>query len=401
MTPSLSICLFSSFYPPVYSGSAIHCADLARNLVKRGCRVTVITSRVSPESPEFEIVEGIVIHRLPCLMLPKLEIALNFPWLNLSFFPHNMRRVLEILYEHPPDVLHLHNHMFDSALLAVFAARHLNIPLALSVHTIIKHSRPLYDFFLHLADLYLLKYWVVQQAQIVICQDATVEAYIGKTFDHKHVALIPYGISPLREPNPENVEALRERYGLNDYPIILSLGHLHETRNRKELIGILPELLNIFPGLKLLIVGYVGTDSARKLAERLGVEKNVIFAGAIPHEDIPDFLALADIEAHWFDLTHPHRTPGIAGQEVMLAGGVLVTNAHEDVYGAGVFRDGENVILIDPSDPHALFESMVNILSDAKKRHAIGANSKRTARECFSWDAVYGRMTEAYFSIKN
>lgn len=395
----LSVCIFSSFYPPVYSGSAIHCADLADNLARRGCHVTVITSRVTAESPEYETTNGVDIYRLPAIKLPRLPIALNFPWLNISFSPANVRRVRNILKNNPPDVLHLHNHMFDSALHAVDAARKFNLPLVLTVHSIIKHTNPFYDFALHFIDRFILKRLVVGRADVVICQDDIIAEYVRNTFDARNIALIPYGITPLKQTDPQKTKALRRKYTRGDGPILLSLGHLHETRDRRELIAILPRLLTVFPALKVLIVGYIGTDSTARLARESGVQDSVILTGAVPHADVVEFLDMADLEAHWFDQKHPHKTPGIAGQEVMMAGRVLVTNAPENIYGEGVLRNDENVVLINPADANALFAKLSEMLADEDKRWRIGAFAKRTAEEHFSWQVVGGRMLEIYRSI--
>lgn len=395
-----SICIFTNLYPPAFSGSSIHCVELARNLAKQGCRVKIITSKLISTSPDYEIVDGVEIFRLPALALPKLPISLNFPWLNLCFSPLNLQRVLRILQDNPPDVLHLHNHMFDSAFLAVITSRKMNIPLALSVHTIIKHTNPIYNGLLHFADRFVLKFLVVLRSKIVICQDEIVENYIKRTFGHPNIRLIPYGITPMREPNRQKLGVLRKKYKLEGGPIILSLGHLHDTRNRRELIEIMPGLLRLFPLLKLLIVGYVGTDSARKLAASLGVEGSVIFTNTVPHADIPEFLALADVEAHWFDQKHPHKTPGIAGQEVMTAGKVMISNASENVYGKGVLKNWGNAILVDPRDHDQLLKNIAGILSSSEARDRIQDYARETARQHFSWDVICGKIIETYKSIQ-
>lgn len=400
MKPQPSICIITSLYPPAVSGSAIHCVELGRNLTKQGCRVTIITAKLDPASPDRETAEGVEIFRLPAIRLPKLPIALNFPWLNLSFSPANLRRVLNILQENPPDVLHLHNHMFDSAFLAVSASRRLNIPLALSVHTIIKHTNPIHDVLLQLADRFILKHLVVRKSRIVICQDEIVETYVRRTFGHQNTRLIPYGIDALRKPDPQKVETLRKKYEVGDGPVLLSLGHLHETRSRKELIEALPKLLKFFPKLKLLIVGYVGTNSARKRAETLGVESSVICTGAVPHADVPEFLALADVEAHWFDQKHPHKTPGIAGQEVLMAGKAMMTRAVEDVYGKGILMNNENVMLVNPHNLDQLVERLAWILSDRQARQKMESAASLAARQHFSWDVICNRMIDAYKSIQ-
>lgn len=391
-----SICILTNLYPPVFSGSSIHCAELAKNLVQRGMDVTVITSRLTFESPEFEIVNGVNIYRIPSIKLPKMSIALNFPWLNFSFSLHNLKKVFQILRKHQPNVLHLHNHMFDSVLYAVIAKFYFKIPLVLSVHTIIKHTNPIFDFLLHLVDRFILKHLIIKRANTIICQDYIIENYVKKTFNYQNIILIPYGITPLRKPSKKKTSELRQKYNIKTGPIILSLGHLHETRNRKELITILPRLLTVFPKLKVLIVGYVGTNSTEKLARQLGVHKNIVFAGTVPHSNISEFLEIADVEAHWFDKKHPHKTPGIAGQEAMMTGKVLISNTLENIYGEGVLRNEKNILLVDPNDSSLLFEKISEVLVDKSKRFMIEKNAQETAQKYFSWDVICRKIITIY-----
>ena len=57
----------------------------------------MITARLTKDSPEYERPGGVHVYRLPAWRLPKLPIALNFPWLNATFCPANLRRIDAIL----------------------------------------------------------------------------------------------------------------------------------------------------------------------------------------------------------------------------------------------------------------------------------------------------------------
>jgi len=392
----ITVCMFTNLYPPAYSGSSTQCAQLAEELTREGHRVIVITSHLDAQSPAFEIRSGVVVHRLPCLKLPRLPIALNFPWINITFTRRNKQRILEILQAEEVDVIHAHNHMFDMVFHAIRAAHRLKKPLALTIHTIIRHPNPVFDVILSLADRFILGPHVVQKADAVICPDDIILQYAMKTLRAKTTTLIPYGIQPPPPPDPQNMTAIRDRYRLGNGPVILSLGHLHEIRNRRELILALPELRKVFPQLKVLVVGDIGTRSAHELADRLGVLDHLVFTGAVPHSEIQDYIGIADLEAHWFDKNHPHKALGIAAQEAMAAGRVVIGNADEDVYGKGVLINGENVILINQNDSLALARKITELLSKREKRALIESNAKAVIQEHFSWSAVSQKTLAAY-----
>lgn len=400
-TTPLTVCMFSNLYPPVYSGSSTQCSQLAKELAKLNFNVVVITSRIDMASKEFEVVDGVCVYRLPCIRLPRMPIALNFPWLNITYTFRNNQRIGEILRKHPPDIIHLHNHMFDLALHAVHMAGRLNKPLIVSMHTIIKHPTFIYNIILTLVDRVLLKHLVVRKAKILICPDQIIVDYAMRTFGNVRTKLIPYGINELPDPDLSNSLRIRNRYKIGPGPVIISLGHLHEIRNRKELILITPELVGRFPNIKIMIVGDVGTRSAEILAEKLKVSDYIIFTGAVPHYEIQDYLALGDIEAHWFDKKHPHKSLGIAAQEAMSAGKVVIGNAEENLYGRGILENGANVILVDPSESQTLICKIIDLLEDDLKRSFIGKNARNLTRKHFSWYVICKQIVAVYSEFQS
>ncbi len=393
----LTICMFSNLYPPVCSGSSTQCSQLAHELSKRGHEVVVITAHLDKQTALYENVDGVHVYRLPALHLPKMAVSLNFPWLNSTFVPGNARRVNAIFNKHKPDVIHLHNHMFDLSFSAIRTARQFNIPLVITIHTLIKHPRQIYNLMLYPLDRQLLKHAVIEKADLILCPDATIERYVSEAFGPVDKTLLPYGITQMSEPSEQQMVSIRQKYGLKNSPVILSLGHLHEIRNRKELIEILPALLPRFPDLKLMIVGDVGTNSAETLAKRLGVNNAVIFTGSVPHSEVPNYLGIADLEAHWFHESNPqNKTLGIAALEAMGAGKVVVGTADEDVYGKGVLVNDCNVILVSLASLGNLALRITQLLENDQKRAEIGMQAQKTIVSHFSWDSVCKQTLAAY-----
>ena len=395
----LRICMVSNLYPPIPTGSATQCAGLAKALADHDCQVIVITTKSDRSSPAYETTNGVHVYRLPAIRLPRLGIALNFPWLFLTMLPGNMKRIDTILARHEPDIIHLHNHMFDMAFLAVKAARKSQKPLVITIHTMVRHSTKFYDFLLVLFDKFILRKIILNNSALLIVPERTIFDYVESYFKVKKPILIPYGIDQLPSPVPEKIKALRKKYKLTQGPIILSIGHLHSIRNRKELIEILPELVKKFPDIQVLIVGDVGTRSVEKLGNQLGVSEHIVFTGTIPKSELADHMALGEVEAHWFDKSHPQQVPGIAAQEAMAAGKVVFSVAKENVYGEGVLRDWSNIMLIDPENPKDLITRIVAVLNDGPKRREIGEQARQTIRSNFSWEIVSEQTIRVYRAV--
>jgi 1,2-diacylglycerol 3-alpha-glucosyltransferase len=392
--------MFSNLYwPPVVSGSATQSAQLATRLASRGCNVLVITANLQSHTFEHTVEEGVDVYRLPAIRLPKSAISLNFPWLNYTFTYSNLRRIFQICERHRPDAFHLHNHMFDLAFSAAAASKRLRTPLFITVHTVIKHPQRHINSVLEFFDRRLLRKFVIERAQGIICPEMTIRDYVQSAFGKTTVEVVPYGIEALAAPREDVTRKILHTYRLDGRRVILSLGHLHEIRNRKDLIEAMPRVLKDVPNAVLVVVGAIGTQSAAIRVRHLGISNSVVFTGAVPHTEVPSFMQIADIDAQWFQKNNPqNRTLGIAALEAMSVGKTVIGTADENVYGEGVLKSWHNVVLVEPDRPNELAEVIVKLLRDSALRTEIGVRAAETIRRHFSWETVCSKLMKIYSS---
>ncbi len=392
-----SVCIFSNLYPPIVSGSSTQSSGLARELASRGIEVSVITSKIDEKMPEYERSEDVHVYRLPSKIMPRMEIALNFPWLNYTYTLNNQKRIDDIIKRHRPKILHLHNHMFDLSFSATKFRNRYKIPLVVTIHTVIKHSRQFYNLILYPADRIFLRKTVIDKTDLIICPDYNVRRYVEEAFKAKNHILIPYGIDQLKPPMPEKINRIEEKYELKEKNIILSLGHVHELRNRIDLIEAMPKVLKNVPNAILLIVGEVTTDLPGKLVSSLGIQKSVVFTGAVPHDDISAYFSLAKVEAHWLNQDDPEETSlGIASLESMSFGKPIIAVANVDTYGEGVLKNGQNCVIAKHSNSDYLANIITELLDDEEKRKMIGNNAYKTIQEYFTWGSICRQTLKAY-----
>jgi 1,2-diacylglycerol 3-alpha-glucosyltransferase len=387
--------MLTNLYPPVVSGSSTQSHDLARELVRQGHEVIVITARIFDHTPEVEFQAGVTVYRIGAFRLPKMSIALNFPWLNVTMTPRNRRRMLSILEEERVDVVHVHNHMFDMALNGAWLSRRLGIPFVVTIHTLIKHSNPIYNALLYPLDRFFLKWFVLGKADGIVCPDFNVQEYLRERFGREGV-VIPYGIQLDPSP-PGEAEKVCSEFHLAGKRVILSIGHVHALRNREDLIRAFPHVLRAVPEAVLVIVGNVTDALPEAIARELGVTDRVIFTGAQPRSRIPAFLELAELEAHWLNQDDPEKTSfGVASMEAMSQGKAILAAANPNTYGPGILENGRNVIVVDAGKPEALADTIVSLMKDKARRSEIGEAARQTAAEHFSWQSVGRRTIELY-----
>ena len=393
----ISVAMFTNLFAPVVSGSATQSMGLAATLAARGHKVVVITAHVDRQSAVHERIDGYDIYRIPALRLPEMSISLNFPWLNWTLWPANLRRMEDILRRHGVQVIHVHNHMFDLAFAGMILRRRLKLPAVLTLHTIIKHSIALFNLLLVPADRFVLKSLVVSQAEAVICPDCNVQRYLEERFSRQDGRLIPYGIDLPADPGQAVKQRIVEQYALKGKRVILSLGHVHALRNRLDLIRAMPRVRERFPNVRLLIVGAVADERPVALVKQLELGDAVIFTGPQPYADIPAYHALAELEAMWLDQADGGlNSLGIACMEGMYMARPVLTVSNEDTFGPGVLKNGRDIIILKAGDPDKIAAIIIDLLADEEKARRIGRAAEEVARTQFAWPSVRDQTLAVY-----
>ena len=400
ITNSKCVCVFSNFYPPVVSGSSVQVEGLCRELVQQGWAPVVVTARVVPGSAESEVVDGIHVYRLPSFRLPAaLTLGFNFPWLGVTFTPSNVGRIRKIIRLHEPSLIHLHNYMFDLSLSASYMRWVTKLPLVLTIHTYLRHPTWIVNVLFYCVEQALLKPAVVSRAECIVCPDMNVIDYALRNFKNTRSALVPYGIHH-SQPEPGAREDLLRRFKLHNKRIVLSVGHLHSMRNRKDLFLAWPEIVSLVPDAVLLVVGDVSIPLTDELVKSQNFSNSIIFAGPLPHTEVSALLAMAEIEAHWLNQENAAKTsPGIASLEAMSMGLPVLTAANPDTYGKGVLESGSNILIVEPDKPGPLAATIIGLLRDAERRKSIGDAASKTVRENFLWESVCKRTIAVYESV--
>jgi glycosyltransferase involved in cell wall biosynthesis len=388
----MGVCLLNNLFPPIPSGSSQFTYQLAQRLAARGHQVCVITARVKLDWPEVEEgANGVVVYRLPCVQLPQLAIAHNFRWFSYTYTPANIRRIMNIVQERGVEVLHLNGQIFDLALSAVSVKRRLQLPLVLTLHTPVQHPQPVFGGLLSFADRQFIRRLVIRHCDEIVAPDKICEEYIARRYERMDSHLIPYGFDfPVEVEDPD--DAWIAKLGLGSRPVIASVGHVHDIRDRCDLIRAMPAVLRDHPDALLLIIGEIYTQRPVRLVEQLGLQRSVAFTGPLPRDVALGIVTLADIEAHWGTL----GGLGIASQEAMALGKPVMSAARPDLLGENRLENWKHLVIIPRGDAAAIAEAVLKLLGDEDLRQRIGRNAQAYVRQHLSWDAVCQQMESIY-----
>lgn len=199
---------------------------------------------------------------------------------------------------------------------------------------------------------------------------------------------------------PSNRDAYRERlrksYGINDSDIvILFVGSGFRRKGLEYLLkGVSRLRTQDSPNslcetgqakLKILVVGKGDYDYYEKMAEKLEIGQDIIFAGTT--ERVEEFYASSDI----FILPTIYDPFSNACLEAMASGLPVITT--KDNGASEIIEDGrDGFILDDPSDPVEM-SSKIKLLMDGDFRETVGKEARKKA-EIFTIEQSVRKMVE-------
>lgn len=192
-------------------------------------------------------------------------------------------------------------------------------------------------------------------------------------------------------PSAEKIEELRESLGLSPNDFVLgSVGRLNDDHKRfSNLIKAMGDLDRRLINIKLLIVGG-GEDEEmlRDLAEELGVNERVIFAGFRP--DVRELMHIMDA----FGLVSSGEALPLALIEAIHAG---VATIATDVGGNRYMLDQGRVgIVIPPNSPSELQSAVERLYTDLELRERLGTEGQKRAMLNFSLDNYLCELTNLW-----
>ncbi|WP_106400267.1 glycosyltransferase family 4 protein [Actinocorallia populi] len=189
--------------------------------------------------------------------------------------------------------------------------------------------------------------------------------------------------------------SVRERHGLGGRPVVLTVSRLVARKGQDLLIQALPLVRRTVPDATLLIVGDGPQESRlRAMAERLPPGA-VVFAGALPHAELPPYYAAADVFAmpcRSRRLRLETEGLGIVFLEAAAAG--LPVLAGDSGGAPEAVRDGETGHVVTATSVPAIADRLVELLTDPAKRDAMGRRGREWVRAEWSWDRSYERLRD-------
>lgn len=322
----MKILVVNAFFPPMTTGSSHFSFDMAREYVRQGHQVMVVTTQPENTSASDDI-DGIHVVRVPAKWVAPGKVSFNYR-LPFCIRPSIFGRLNKIFKAFEPDVIHQNGQFFDLTLATTLVASRRKIPRVLTVHTPLTHTNTFARLLISTIDRLALRPFANTGKSRIFGVDRFTMDMVQRRYKPKTpVGFIPATLD-VHAFGAGDPSRIIERFGLVGKKVILSFGHVIPIRSRIPLIRALPEILRKIPNAQVVVVGEVYDTTFLKIAEELGVSSHITVVGRVPHVDVPDYLAAADIETHDLDI----HGIGITTFEVMAAGVPIIASVDSNVF---------------------------------------------------------------------
>jgi glycosyltransferase involved in cell wall biosynthesis len=270
------------------------------------------------------------------------------------------------------DIVHCHHLMMGVDM----ARRYSRSPIVFT-----NHSR--YDHYLNaylripmpLARRLMRRVWphYTSLVDTVIAPSASICEHLKALGVRKSIEVIPNGIDLNPFLCPEG-RLTRPNLQLTEDSLVgIYVGRLSPEKSVDLLLKQFDRARSLAPRLRLIVVG--DGDQRRRLeaqARRARIEPWVLFAGRVPPEAVPDYLALAD----FFVTASPSEVHPLTVVEAMAVGLPVVGPRAPGL--SDIVRHGVNGLL-DSGEGTGLVHHMVSLAGDEDLRVRMGEAARRTS----------------------
>jgi glycosyltransferase involved in cell wall biosynthesis len=193
--------------------------------------------------------------------------------------------------------------------------------------------------------------------------------------------------------NEKEIINIKQKYNLN-YPFILYVGALEQHKNIPTLLKALYKLKKQGIKHKLVITGKKGWKykSIFETMEKLNLQKDVIFTGYVPDEDLPALYNAADL----FVYPSLYEGFGLPPLEAMQCGTPVITSNTSSLPEVV----GDAGIMVNPYDVDELANNIYEVLTNDGLREELSKKGLERAK-LFSWKKCAEEHLKVYEEVYN
>jgi glycosyltransferase involved in cell wall biosynthesis len=221
---------------------------------------------------------------------------------------------------------------------------------------------------------------------------------VGERLDPRRVALIKAGVDLDRFTPRSDAGAVRGQLGIDGAaPVVGIVSRFCPDKGFDVFFAAAARIARRFPAVRFLVVGgaVLQTDDYAgrilELIHELGLSENTILTGF--RDDVERLIGCMDVLVS----ASPHESFGLTLAEAAACGRAVVSTRNGGA--EEIVVDGETGLLVPVGDAAALADSVIALLADAQRAHAMGAAARRRAEACFDIRTMVRKVEDLYLQL--
>jgi glycosyltransferase involved in cell wall biosynthesis len=311
------------------------------------------------------------------------------------------RQIRRIYDEWPFAAIHAHDlYLFGACLKA---GRRLQVPVVGDMHENWVHALSGYHWSTHYPGkaFISLKRWDRLETEwsrdvdiLILVIEEMEGRMLEKGIDPEKMVVVPNTIlrSQFDQMGLDPVTYRERAAGLR----LVYTGGMDRHRGLNTLIDAMPEILATVEDASLLLVGDGAVRAElEERASQLGLSGSIQFEGWQPQDQIPSYIASADIgliphlKSVHTDNTIPHKL-----FHYMYMGLPVVASDCAPL--KRIIQDTEAGITYPSGDSSALARAVIRLAGDEEERRAMGERGRRAVADQYNWENTSRGLVEAY-----
>jgi mannosylfructose-phosphate synthase len=385
-------------------GQVVYVLELAKALAASGYLTDIYTRWFDPSQKQIDPVPGhpgVRVIRIPAgkwEFIPKEYIY--------DVLPELAENMVGFIREQKLDYDIYHGHYVDAGIVALDVAKAFGRPVYFTAHSLGGWKRDQmggdpdemelkFNFRHRIGEEIRIFENVNGQSLTSIVQREKLNELYG--YDAENIVIIPPGVDiHYYYPGKEGAKAVKtslpERY-------VFCLSRIDTNKGHDLLLQAWDIVRKEVADVDLVIGGGSPDPKPRELSvfatidriiNETGMQDRVVRIGYVPDGMMRTYYQ----QAMLFVMPSLFEPFGMTSQEAMACGTPVVASKFGGI--RNIINDGENGLLVDPSDPNEFASAITSLIKDEKRRREIGVNAARVIRNEYSWEAIARRHIDFY-----
>ncbi|MFH1588828.1 MAG: glycosyltransferase family 4 protein [Candidatus Diapherotrites archaeon] len=358
-------------------GGEIFVSGYLRELRKRNHEIMVFTPHSADYSEEEKRL-GIKTVYAPVFGHHALH---KFQYLLFAF------NAVKLAKEFKPDIIHAQNDAIPG-IIGHLIKKEIKKPMILALEGLSNKGKSLNLKLVYAVNKFFLP--KLNYDKIVSWSKFVKENFLLKWgIESEKISVIPGGIELEKFFSVKSTGKFEKKFGKKFFASVKPL-----NKNNADAIAFVIKAMKIVsekhPEYKYVIAGE-GNEKAKleELAKKLGIEKNIVFAGWIDSEELPELYASSDFTVHSFIF---RASTSIALLESMASGKAVVATESGEI--KSIVKDSG--ILAKPENPESIADAIIKLIENPAMKKEMGLKARKIAEENYSIKSVADKFEKLY-----